>query len=248
MPISRNEQKLIRSLAYGKYRQRHKLFCAEGRKVVATIAERWQPFRVFATSDAASIEGIPFTEVDPKELHSVSFLQHPQDILALFPLPFLTPLPTGELTLTLVLDGIQDPGNLGTILRIADWFGISRIVCSNDTADAFSPKAVQASMGSVAHVDIAYTNLEEWLTGLEENIPIFTTALNGDSIYDLSLPARAVIIMGNEGNGVCNNVAKHATGSLTIPSYHPDERGAESLNVAMATAVICSEWQRQLHR
>ncbi len=245
--LSHNEQKLIRSLVHNKYRQRHQLFVAEGHKVIETISTRYKPVKVFATEETADrivAPSVSPTIVTPRELQQVSNLQHPQGMLALFPLPatIYTPFPP---QLTLALDAIQDPGNLGTIIRIADWFGIQHIVCSQDTADAYAPKAIQATMGSIAHVDIQYTDLPQWLDSLPDDFPAFATTLDGDNLYEAQLPANAVIVMGNEGNGVSQEVQQRLSKKLYIPSYNNQEKGAESLNVAMATAIICAEWRRR---
>jgi TrmH family RNA methyltransferase len=146
--------------------------------------------------------------------------------------------------LTLALDGVQDPGNWGTIIRIADWFGINRIVCSEETADAWNPKVVQATMGSIARVDISYTDLPAWIDQQPEGTPVYGTLLDGDDIYAQELSEGGVIIMGNEGKGLTEKVRRRVTRRLLIPSYRKDDT-AESLNVAIATAITCSEFRRR---
>ena len=168
--ISKNQQKYIRQLEQKKYRKREGLFVAEGTKVVGDLLKRYTPKAVFATTQWQALEGITPQVLTEEELQRISFQQHPQQVLALFPIPSqdtsdpLTLL--SDHTLALALDGVQDPGNLGTIIRIADWFGISTLICSEDTADAWNPKVVQATMGSLARVNIIYTPLTDLLDRL----------------------------------------------------------------------------------
>ena len=240
--ISKNQMKLVRLLEQKKYRQREGAFVAEGPKVVGDLlAAGYRPKQIFATEEwtTANPACQPVT-VTPDELCRISFLQHPQQVLAVFPLPAAShSRQNAEASLVLALDGIQDPGNLGTIIRIADWFGIDEIICSPDTADAWNPKVVQASMGSIARVHIAYTNLEEYLN--HTTLPVYGTLLDGTSIYSQQLPQQAIIVMGNEGNGISPAIRQLVTHRLLIPQFRP---GAESLNVAIATAITCSEFRR----
>ena len=186
--------------------------------------------------------------VTEDELHRISFLQHPQEVLAVFHIP--TPsqpssiLPLAS-NLTLALDGVQDPGNVGTIIRIADWFGITQIICSPDTADVYNPKVVQATMGSLAHVSITYCDLVPLLR--EANVPVYGTLLDGQDIYQQPLSAEGIIVMGNEGNGISPEVRQLVTNKLLIPNFNNNTETAESLNVAIATAITCSEFRRLQH-
>ena len=254
--ISKNQIKFIKQLALKKHRQQQGLFVAEGPKVVADLlAAGFGVHTLYATTDweapddMRSLHGMKPTLVTPDELRQASFLQHPQQVLAVFRLPAsvatanATEPAVAETTgaFTLVLDGVQDPGNLGTIIRVADWFGIDRMVCSPDTADAWSPKVVQATMGSIARVNIYYTDLVRWLANCQ--LPICGTLLDGLNIYTASLPHKAVIVMGNEGNGISPQVRQLVTHKLLIPPVHT---GPESLNVAIATAITCSEFCRRL--
>lgn len=180
--------------------------------------------------------------VSPDELHRISFQQHPQQVLALFPLPSVpTITPEG---LMIGLDGVQDPGNLGTIIRIADWFGIDTIICSEDTVDAWNPKVVQATMGSIARVNIVYTNLPDFLGQLPTDFPVYGTFLDGKNIYREELSDHGLIIMGNEGNGISDAVRQRVNRRLLIPDFHQGPT-ADSLNVAIATAITCSEFRRR---
>ena len=253
--ISKNQLKYIRQLEQKKYRRREGCFVAEGTKVVGDLLQRYLPEAVFATADWQAPAGITPQLVTDDELRRISFLQHPQQVLALFPLPSINytlgsaaslreELSTLNLKLTLALDGVQDPGNLGTIIRIADWFGISTIICSEDTVDAWNPKVVQATMGSIARVNIIYINLPEFLDSLPADFPVYGTFLDGDNIYTQELTREGLIIMGNEGNGISDAVRAKVNRRLLIPDFHQGET-ADSLNVAIATAITCSEFRRR---
>ena len=243
--ISKKQLKYIRQLEQKKYRRREGLFVAEGTKVVGDLLQRYRPEAVFATADWQAPAGITPQLVTDDELRRISFLQHPQQVLALFPLPSVNSLPSSvNSELSLALDGVQDPGNLGTIIRIADWFGISTIICSEDTVDAWNPKVVQATMGSIARVNIIYNNLPEFLDSLPADFPVYGTFLDGDNIYTQELTHEGLIIMGNEGNGISDAVRAKVNRRLLIPDFHQGET-ADSLNVAIATAITCSEFRRR---
>ena len=227
------------------------MFVAEGPKIVGDLMKRMQPKLIVATNEWIADNSQYYSEsiqtvcVNDDELRQVSFLQHPQQVLALFPLQ----LPATEYDihkdLLLALDGVQDPGNLGTIIRIADWFGIKAILCSQNTADAFSPKVVQATMGSIARVNIIYCDLEVSLRNFaEQGIPLYGTLLDGNNIYHEKLSNNGVIIMGNEGNGISEDIRNIITHKLLIPSFTKNDDHAESLNVAIATAITLSEFRR----
>ena len=246
--ISKNLIKLIKSLEQKKYRKREKLFVAEGPKVVGDLMALMAPQRIIATSEwykeKKISEDVVVTE---DEIRKVSFLQHPQDVLALFELPEMEELPVEQLCdhLTLALDDVQDPGNLGTIIRLADWFGIEHILCNLGTADAYSPKVVQATMGSIARVKLHYTNLADYLEQLQDAVPVYGTFLDGNNLYAEKLSPSGIIIMGNEGNGISEQVERYVTKRLLIPSYPAERPTAESLNVAIATAITCAEFRRK---
>ena len=244
--ISKNQLKYIRQLEQKKYRRRENLFVAEGTKVVGDLLQRYRPEAVFATSEWQAPAGITPQLVTDDELRRISFLQHPQQVLALFPIPesFTFHFSLFTKKLSLALDGVQDPGNLGTIIRIADWFGISTIVCSEDTVDAWNPKVVQATMGSIARVNIIYTDLPAFLDTLPADFPVYGTFLDGDNIYTQELTPEGLIIMGNEGNGITDAVRAKVNRRLLIPDFHQGET-ADSLNVAIATAITCSEFRRR---
>ena len=248
--ISKNQFKYIRQLEQKKYRRREGLFVAEGTKVVGDLLQRYQPKVIYATHEylqafpLLSKKGLEVVEVTPDELQHISFQQHPQQVLALFPIPETSLSTIHQDALSLALDGVQDPGNLGTIIRIADWFGIETIYCSEDTVDAWNPKVVQATMGSIARVNIIYLNLIEMLDALPSDFPVYGTFLDGDDIYQQSLSKNGLIIMGNEGNGISKAVRSRITHRLLIPSFRHGDT-AESLNVAIATAITCSEFRRR---
>lgn len=255
MAISKNQIKFVRQLEQKKYRRREGLFVAEGTKVVGDLLAHYQPHSVYATEEwlaknTSSISHHPssvFTVTD-EELRRISFLQHPQQVLALFPLPTMAAanfsLFTDHFSLSIALDGIQDPGNLGTIIRIADWFGIEQIICSEDTVDAWNPKVIQATMGSIARVNIIYINLSDFIGTLPPDYPVYGTLLDGDNIYTQPLTPHGLIVMGNEGNGISPEIRQKINRRLFIPSYRTDDT-AESLNVAIATAITCAEFRRR---
>jgi len=249
--ISKNQIKYVNQLEQKKYRQREGRFVAEGPKVVGDLLScGFQPSMLFATAEWQQAHHYPAQEVTAEELRKLSFLKHPQQVLAVFPIPEqplasapgagMSQTEASQPALYLALDGIQDPGNLGTIIRLADWFGITSIICSEDTADAWNPKVVQATMGSIARVPIFYTDLLQWLR--HTSLPVYGTLLDGDNIYEQELTSEGIIVMGNEGNGISQPVRQLITRRLLIPSYQP---GAESLNVAIATAITCSEFRRR---
>ena len=236
--ISKNQIKFVRQLEQKKYRKKEGLFVAEGPKVVGDLLRAgFKAHTIFATSEWES-QGQTFQEVSDEELRRVSFLQHPQRVLALFFIP--TESVPSVSSLSLALDDVQDPGNLGTIIRIADWFGIDTIYCSENTADAWSPKVVQATMGSIARVNIIYTDLQELIS--KAHVPVYGTLLDGQDIYTQELSKEGIIVMGNEGNGISAPIRKLINRRLLIPQFH---EGPESLNVAIATAITCSEFRRR---
>lgn len=240
--ISKRQVKLIKQLEQKKYRRQEGLFVAEGPKIVGDlIDEGFQPFAVYATSQWERFSD-DCQEVTEDELRAVSFLQHPQQVLALFRMPLPQPIRMESVNtrLSIALDGVQDPGNLGTIIRLADWFGISTIYCSPDTVDAWNPKVVQATMGSIARVHVVYTDLKALIS--EAQVPVYGTLLDGHNLYEEQLTPHGIIVMGNEGNGISSEIRQMVSRKLLIPKFH---EGPESLNVAIATAITCAEFRRQ---
>lgn len=245
--ISKNQIKFIHSLEQKKIRDREGLFIAEGPKTVADLMSIYEPVELYATEewfDKRPTIKQHCTQITEDELHKISFLKHPQQVLGVFPIPHNEiDYNICQNELCLALDGVQDPGNLGTIIRIADWFGISTIFCGEGTADAFNPKVVQATMGSIARVKIVNVNLCELLDKLPNSIPTYATSLNGRNIYDQQLSTNGLIIMGNEGNGISSEVMSKVNHTILIPNYS-QANGIDSLNVAIATALTCAEFRR----
>ena len=247
--ISKNKISEIRKLHQKKFRDAERLFIVEGRKSVEMLLQSdFEVQDIYATESAAQenqylLQKQMVTLVAPAEMERISTLSTPPELLAVArqrrdqgQVPDDEPL--------LVLDRIADPGNLGTIIRIADWFGIEQIFCSEDTVDAWNPKVVQATMGSIARVNIIYINLSEFLDTLPADYPIYGTLLDGDNIYTQPLTPHGLIVMGNEGNGISPEIRQKVNRRLFIPSYRTDDT-AESLNVAIATAVTCAEFRRR---
>ena len=253
--ISKNKLKYIHSLEQKKNRSKEGVFVAEGSKTVnELLCAGFVPRSLIGTEqwfDSIEHNIIDETEiiiVNEEELRKASFLQHPQQVMGLFSIPNQIELPSDDYyrnNLCLVLDSVQDPGNLGTIIRISDWFGISTIICSKETVDAYSPKVVQATMGSISRVRIIYADLKTLLTTLPKDIPVYGTFLDGESIYTTSLSANGLIIMGNEGNGISASIRGLINRKLLIPPYPSHRKTAESLNVAIATAVTVAEFRRR---
>ena len=246
--IGKNTIKWVHSLEMKKNRKREGLFVAEGPKVVGDLLSRFRLHSVFATDEWTGGDRIGadvrLERVDDDTLRRLSFLQHPQQVVAVMEMNKEEKVEVDADRLTIMLDGVQDPGNLGTIIRIADWFGIDSIICSPDTADAYNPKVVQATMGSLGRVSVTYSPLVPLLSSLPAEMPIYGTLLDGKDIYQKELTRHGVIIMGNEGNGISEEVRAMVTHPLLIPRFRQGE-SAESLNVAVATAITCSEFCRR---
>lgn len=246
--IGKNTIKWVHSLEMKKNRKREGLFVAEGPKVVGDLLSRFRLHSVFATDEWTGSDRIGadvrLERVDDDTLRRLSFLQHPQQVVAVMEMNKEEKVEVDADRLTIMLDGVQDPGNLGTIIRIADWFGIDSIICSPDTADAYNPKVVQATMGSLGRVSVTYSPLVPLLSSLPAEMPIYGTLLDGKDIYQKELTRHGVIIMGNEGNGISEEVRAMVTHPLLIPRFRQGE-SAESLNVAVATAITCSEFCRR---
>ncbi|NLJ01657.1 MAG: RNA methyltransferase [Bacteroidales bacterium] len=254
MSLSRNKIKFIRSLKEKKFRNEHRVFVAEGDKLVCDLLQNFHCQLLAALPEwLASHPNIHATEMvaaDISELNKATFLKTPPPVIAVFERPehqIQQFDPTTQLCLA--LDGIQDPGNMGTITRVADWFGIGYMICSADSADLYSPKTVQASMGAIARVKPVYTDVANYLKQ-HTGVPIYGTFLNGENIYTEKLSPTGIIVMGNEGKGIRGEVEKLINKRLFIPPYPTlkDDSGnhtLESLNVATATAIVCSEFRRR---
>lgn len=252
--ISKKLIKLVHSLELSKYRNREGLFIAEGPKLVGELlAAKFTPKAIFATPDWQTEFNKELNKqssiniISDNELRSISLQRNPNQVLALFPLPeYSLPSDLGSTNLVLALDGIQDPGNMGTICRIADWFGIEDIICNKNTVDVYNPKAIQATMGAVARIRIHYCDLENFLsTARSQGIPVYGTFLDGNNIYDTQLSTNGIIVMGNEGNGISSEISTCVSHRLLIPNYPLGRITTESLNVAVATAITVAEFRRR---
>jgi RNA methyltransferase, TrmH family len=249
--ISKSIIKLIRSLEQKKFRTEHQLFVAEGNKIVSELIYSKQPIEhLIATrnwfEEQKTLPKINVIEVTEKELERISFQKTPQQVLAVCRIvkKELNVLDLKN-SLSLALDDVQDPGNVGTIIRIADWFGIKNILASSSTADVYNPKVIQSTMGAFARVTIHYVDLTEFLKQQKNNIPIYGTTLDGENIYSQKLKPYGIIVMGSEGNGISKETLKVLTHKLFIPPFSSVEPVCDSLNVASATAIVCAEFRRQ---
>lgn len=247
--LSKAKIKYIRSLELKKNRKEERAFVAEGPKLVGDLEGHF-PCRLLVglpewLAAHPHFQAQEVVEATPDELSKASLLKTPQEVMAVFELPDGEDGGAPDEELCLALDDVQDPGNLGTIIRLADWFGIRHIYCSLHTVDAFGPKTVQATMGALARVRLHYVPLTDWLCRLDGSVPVYGTFLRGENIYGQELSASGVIVMGNEGNGISMEVERLVSRRLYIPSYPPGQETSESLNVAMATAVVCAEFRRR---
>lgn len=235
--LSKNELKYIQSLCQKKQRTSERLFLAEGTKLVAELLEASYPIKnIYALESwAAPLPDLPITRISPIELEKISTLQTPNQVVVVAEHSEPTGEPVLKNKLTLVLDGIQDPGNLGTIIRIADWFGIDQIITSNDTVELYNPKVIQATMGSFLRVKIWYRELQELLTSI--NVPVYGALLNGTSMYATKPPKEALLVIGNESKGIRENILPYIKHAITIPRTGK----AESLNAAVATGILLAQ-------
>ncbi|MDR2466311.1 MAG: RNA methyltransferase [Prevotellaceae bacterium] len=242
--LSRTAKKYIASLSVKKYRDREKCFLVEGEKSVAEfIASDFKVKAVYCTGEC-SVRFSGSEIISAAEMRQISNLKTASPVLAVVEIPVREQCAVSRDELVLVLDDVQDPGNLGTIIRLAEWFGIKRIVCSPRTADAYGPKTVQASMGSMARAEVTYTDLRAFFATLDSDIPVYGTFLEGENIYDAKLSSGGVVAIGNEGNGISPEIAEFVSRRLFIPPF--GSRVAESLNVAVAAAIVCSEFRRSV--
>jgi TrmH family RNA methyltransferase len=244
--MTKAEIQFIRSLADKRLRDKERLFIAEGAKLVEEImASQFAIRRIYTTREDIVGEGVE--RVDRKDMERISQLKTPSDTLAVVEHPkYRFDLERLDESLVLALDGVQNPGNLGTIIRLADWFGVKDVVCSAECADCYNPKVIQATMGAILRVRIHYT---EQLPSLlvqaaKRGMPIYGTLLEGENIYSRDLKQRGVIVMGNEGRGLSEECRECLTDRLYIPPYPADAPTSESLNVAMATGIILAEFRR----
>lgn len=249
MSLSNNKIKYFKSLKEKKFRNQYNCFVAEGEKIVFDLMGTCKYQLIAALPDIISLHDELTAEeiivASEGELKRATSFKSPPSVIAVFYQPEFN---EKELdlynNLSLVLDGVQDPGNVGTIVRIADWFGIKNIFCSYDCADIFNPKTIQATMGSIARVRVIYTDIIE-LIQKNNNLPVYGTFLDGKSIYNESLSSNGFIVMGSEGKGISSEIELLISDRLFIPNYPIDIKSSESLNVAVATAITCSEFRRR---
>jgi len=238
--LVKSQIKLIRSLQQKKYRNQHGLFFVEGKKTVdELLASDFKAHSVF--SDDASFFNSSddiFSEISSNDLKQISFLKNPNGVLGLFHIPESKKVDFTDWIVA--LDDVRDPGNLGTIIRLCDWFGIRNLVCSKNTVDCFNPKVLQATMGSISRVNITYVDLAAFLT--ESKSPIYGAFMNGESVYECKLPEKGIIILGNEGKGISTEIHSLTNQKISIPQF--GSKTTESLNVATATAILLNEIRR----
>ena len=239
MSLSKNHLKLITSLSQKKYRHKYKLFIVEGIKVVQEFLNSSYELEILFSTESSFSYLDSFIEVSEQELKKISSLKTPNKVIALFKIPVQKN--SSSSGLIVALDAINDPGNLGTIIRLCDWFGIDQLLCSKETVDCYNTKVVQSSMGSLTRVAISYIDLKEYLTSV--SIPIFIADMDGDNIYEMKPPTSAVLVMGNEANGISNSIKQIVSTKISIPRYGNSQL-TESLNVATATAILLSEFRR----
>ena len=244
--VSKSQLKLITSLQQKKYREKTGLFVAEGPKVIAEFLKAGLHLEAFFTVEAQEQVAHlgselldKYQQVTSFELQKMSFLKTANTSLAVFHKPDVKK--RNENGLIIVLDAVRDPGNLGTIIRLCDWFDVSQLMCSEDTTDCFNPKVVQATMGSLARIDIRYVNLSAYLKNTE--LPVYGGVMDGESVYQSDLATEAIIVLGNEANGISEEIQKFIKHPITIPQFGL-KKDTESLNVATATAVLLSEFKR----
>lgn len=236
--LTAHKIKILQSLDKKKFRQKYNLFLVEGNKTIKEIPISRYKIQEIFTTDVGELgnNDLKITEISSTELKKISFLQHPKDSVAVCEL--LEPVFLDDVPVQLILDGIQDPGNLGTIIRLADWFGIEQIICSEDTVDFYNPKVIQASMGSFLRVNITYQNIENYLQN--STAAIIGTDMDGENFYQFEFPEKFNLILGNEGNGIRPNIEELLTHKITIPRFGKS-KSTESLNVSMAAGIILGQ-------
>ncbi|MDP3352947.1 MAG: RNA methyltransferase [Flavobacteriaceae bacterium] len=240
--LSKNNIKLIKSLEHKKFRIQHQLFVVEGLKSVHEFLKSdFQVEKIFTlTNNFTNNFEDKIEIINEDELKKISFLKAPNQVLAIFKIPSIKKIDSNNLVVA--LDTINDPGNLGTIIRLCDWFGLEQIICSKDTVDCYNPKVVQSTMGSLTRVQLFYTDLKEFISSYDGHV--YGTFMEGNNIYESELSKKGVIVMGNEANGISPEIEKLITQKIAIPAFGK-QHDTESLNVATATAIILSEFKRR---
>lgn len=242
--LTKAQIKLITSLAVKKYRDEHALFVAEGDKLITELLQSALLIKQLYLTEKSKLQHANAEPVSDAEMKKISGLKTPSPSLAVIEIPqHVLNISALKDELVIALDNVQDPGNLGTIIRIADWFGIRHIICSANSADCYSPKTIQATMGAITRVKVYYTDLIKTLNQARQNMPVYGTFLSGEVIYTEKLNTNGIIVMGSEGQGISPEVEACINRKLYIPPYDSGNT-SESLNVAVATAIICSEFRR----
>lgn len=237
--VSNSQTKLITSLGQKKHRDKTGLFIAEGPKVIWELLEEGLNLKWLFTTETSQISLDNHFLVTDAELKKISFLKTANSSTAVFEIP--DNIPYKDSGLIVALDAIRDPGNLGTIIRLCDWFGVQQLICSEDTVDCYNPKVVQASMGSLARVQIHYLSLSRFLD--ETKLPVYGGFMDGNSIYSEAFPKEGIVVMGNEANGISEEITQKITHRISIPRFGKTQK-TESLNVATATAILLNEFRR----
>jgi TrmH family RNA methyltransferase len=238
--LSKNQIKLITSLSQKKFRLQHQLFFAEGVKTIRELLNsKFELHHLYTITYNDQVSDVLQTLISPKELQKISALKTPNRALALFKIPQEQSVNFDSLVIA--LDNVRDPGNLGTIIRLCDWFGVKDLICNLETADCYNPKVMQASMGSITRVNVVYKDLKTLLTSTE--VVSFGAFMDGDNVYTANLSDKGILVLGNEANGIQPNVEQLITNRISIPRFG-DLQQTESLNVANATAILLSEFKR----
>jgi len=240
--ITKNEIKLIRSLKIKKNREQEGLFVVEGQKALLEILDSGlEVVQVFSTCPINSNIKAPWSEISKKELRQISSFVSPNDVVALVKIPKIAERELESKGLVIALDNVQDPGNLGSILRSGDWFGVGTIMCSEDTVDVYNSKVVQASMGAVGRINVTYGDLHSRLEEIKGSHTIYGASVKGTNAYELSWPREAVLLIGNEANGLGTRYDSVVSAHISIPGFG----GVESLNASVACSILCSDYRRQ---
>ncbi|PQV51156.1 TrmH family RNA methyltransferase [Jejuia pallidilutea] len=239
--LSKNQIKFINRLGQKKFRFKDGCFVVEGIKTINELLQSHFELYQLYTTESFNIDAKTENLISDSDLKRISFLKTPNTALAVFKIP--KPKPIGFENLILALDDVRDPGNLGTIIRLCDWFGVKDLVCSKQTVDCYNPKVLQATMGSISRVNINYVDLDLFLE--QSQLPVFGAFMNGENVYKTVLPKKGILVMGNEANGISKTIAERVTARVAIPRFG-DLQATESLNVATATAVLLSEFKRNV--
>ncbi|MCK0180340.1 RNA methyltransferase [Flavobacteriaceae bacterium S0862] len=239
--LSKSQIKLITSLKQKKYRQQYKLFVAEGKKTILELLQsNLQLHQLYTTMLEFDVLDDLITQISDTELKKISFLKSPNTALAVFEIPNETSIDFSKLVVA--LDDVRDPGNLGTIIRLCDWFGIKDLICSYETVDCYNPKVIQATMGSITRVNVSYIDLKQVLQ--IQKAEVFGAFMDGENVYESKLPNSGILVLGNEANGISHDIESQVAKRISIPRFG-ELQATESLNVANATAILLSEFKRR---